>query len=34
MQSAAHTSKHFDAELETIRTQVLEMGGIVEYQIR
>jgi phosphate transport system protein len=34
MQSAAHTSKHFDAELESIRTQVLEMGGIVEYQIR
>jgi phosphate transport system protein len=34
MQSAAHTSKHFDAELETIRSQVLEMGGIVEYQIR
>jgi len=34
MQSAAHTSKHFDAELENIRTQVLEMGGIVEYQIR
>jgi phosphate transport system protein len=34
MQSAAHTSKHFDAELETIRTQVLEMGGIAEYQIR
>jgi phosphate transport system protein len=31
---AAHTSKHFDAELETIRTQVLEMGGMVEYQIR
>ena len=31
---AAHTSKHFDAELEHIRTQVLEMGGIVEYQIR
>ena len=31
---APHTSKHFDAELETIRTQVLEMGGIAEYQIR
>jgi len=34
MQPAAHTSKDFDAELEHIRTQVLEMGGIVEYQIR
>ena len=34
MQPAAHTSKHFDAELETIRARVLEMGGIVEYQIR
>jgi len=34
MQPAAHSSKDFDAELEHIRTQVLEMGGIVEYQIR
>ncbi len=34
MQPAAHTSKHFDAALETIRAQVLEMGGVVEYQIR
>jgi phosphate transport system protein len=34
MQPAAHTSKDFEAELEHIRTQVLEMGGIVEYQIR
>jgi phosphate transport system protein len=34
MQPAAHSSKDFDAELEYIRTQVLEMGGIVEYQIR
>jgi phosphate transport system protein len=34
MQPAAHTSKHFDAELDHIRSQVLEMGGIVEYQIR
>jgi phosphate transport system protein len=34
MQPAAHTSKDFDAELEHIRTQVLEMGGMVEYQIR
>ncbi len=34
MQPAAHTSKEFDAELDHLRTQVLEMGGIVEYQIR
>ena len=34
MQPAAHTSKDFDAELENIRSRVLEMGGIVEYQIR
>jgi len=34
MQTAAHTSKNFDAELEHIRSRVLEMGGIVEYQIR
>ena len=34
MQPAAHTSKHFDAELENVRSQVLEMGGIAEYQIR
>jgi phosphate transport system protein len=34
MQTAAHTSKHFDAELEAIRTRVLEMGGIAEYQVR
>jgi phosphate transport system protein len=34
MQPAAHTSKDFDAELENIRSRVLEMGGIAEYQIR
>ena len=29
-----HISKHFDAELDHIRRRILEMGGIVEYQIR
>ena len=29
-----HLSKQFDAELETIRSRVLEMGGLVESQIR
>lgn len=28
-----HTSKKFDAELEAIRTRVLQMGGMVELQI-
>ena len=28
-----HTSKKFDSELEGIRTQVLQMGGMVELQI-
>ena len=29
-----HLSKQFDADLETIRSRVLEMGGLVESQIR
>jgi len=29
-----HLSKRFDAELEAIRSRVLEMGGLVESQIR
>ena len=28
-----HTSKQYDAELESVRAKVLEMGGMVEQQI-
>ncbi len=34
MISTEHTSKQFDAELEAVRAQVLQMGGLVESQIR
>jgi len=30
---AEHTSKQFDAELERVRSRVLQMGGMVEEQI-
>ena len=29
-----HSSKQYDIELETLRSRVLEMGGLVEAQIR
>jgi phosphate transport system protein len=34
MQTTAHWSKDFDADLLALRSQVLEAGGIVEYQVR
>ena len=34
MINSEHTSKQFDAELEAIRARVLQMGGMVESQIR
>ena len=34
MANTEHTSKQFDTELESIRARVLQMGGIVESQIR
>ncbi len=30
----SHTSRQFDAELEAVRSRVLQMGGLVESQIR
>ncbi len=34
MVNSEHTSKQFDAELEAVRARVLQMGGMVENQIR
>ena len=34
MQTTSHTHRVFDDDLEALRTRILEMGGIVEYQIR
>ena len=34
MANSEHTSKQFDAELEAVRARVLQMGGLVESQIR
>jgi phosphate transport system protein len=34
MTSNEHISKQFDAELEAVRARVLQMGGLVESQIR
>ena len=33
MPNSEHTSKQFDADLEDIRSRVLQMGGVVEAQI-
>ncbi len=34
MVSTEHTSKQFDTELEAVRARVLQMGGLVESQIK
>ncbi|MGV8934862.1 MAG: phosphate signaling complex protein PhoU [Gallionellaceae bacterium] len=34
MVSSEHTSRQFDAELEGVRARVLQMGGLVESQIK
>ncbi len=34
MVSSEHTSKQFDTELEAVRSRVLQMGGLVESQIK
>ena len=34
MPNSEHTSKQFDADLEDIRSRVLQMGGLVEAQLK
>ena len=34
MANSEHLSKQFDADLDQLRTRVLQMGGLVEAQIR
>ncbi|MDO9101946.1 MAG: phosphate signaling complex protein PhoU [Candidatus Nitrotoga sp.] len=34
MISTEHTSKQFDVDLDTVKTQVLQMGGLVESQVQ
>lgn len=34
MPNSEHTSKQFDADLEDIRSRVLQMGGVVETQVK
>src|SRR3954451_17917206 len=34
MMNFEHTSKQFEAELEAVRARVLQMGGLVEEQIK
>ena len=33
MNQKDHTSKQYDAELEALRDEVMQMGGLVEYQV-